>query len=217
MSDEEEIRKAVDEAKAPGTFNIVEVLQDRSYPETTVDVFLDEGLVYRAAILDEEIKVAENNLASSKNSAKAKARLEDLTTKRESIREDLFKSMHTFYLTGIPEGKREQIYADAKKKYPVEYVPNNDLSGLLGNATKEEKESPERDNLFTDYLWQAHIKKIVNNDGDEQTDFSYSTISSMRHNLPLSAMILINEAIEKLRSASALFTISTGEDFLAKP
>ena len=217
MSDEEEIREAVNEAKAPGTFNIVNVLQNRSYPETQVSVVLDEGLVYQAAILNEDIEELENKLSVSKSSEKVKAKLDDLINKRDSMREELFKSMHTFYLMGIAEGSREKLYADARKKYPIEYMPKNDLSGILSGDSREEKESPERDSLFTDYLWQSHIKKIVNNDGDEQSDFSYATISAMRNNLPLSATIIINEAIEKLRSASALFVMSTGEDFLAKP
>tara|TARA_R110000822_G_scaffold292480_2_gene414496 strand:- start:166 stop:804 length:639 start_codon:yes stop_codon:yes gene_type:complete len=212
LSDEEEIREAVDVAKAPGTFNIVDVLQNRSYPETQVSVVLEEGRVYEAAMLEEEIQKIEG-----KTSAKAKAALEDLVAKRESMREELINSMHTFYLMGIPEGKREELYSQAKKKYPIEYMANNDLSGILSGGSREEKDSPARDALFTDYLWQAHIKKIVNSEGQEQSEFSYATINTMRNTLPLSATIIINEAVEKLRSASALFTISTGEDFLAKP
>ena len=122
MSDEEEIREAVDVAKAPGTFNIVDVLQNRSYPETQVSVVLEEGRVYEAAMLEEEIQKIEG-----KTSAKAKAALEDLVAKRESMREELINSMHTFYLMGIPEGKREELYSQAKKKYPImiyrEYFP----------------------------------------------------------------------------------------------
>jgi len=217
MSDEQDITESVEEAKAPGTFNIVKVLQERSYPKTEVSVVLDEGLVYEAALLEEEIQELDKKVSAAKSVTKLKAKLEDLMLKRDSMHQELIKSMHTFYLMGISEGKREKLYADAKKKYPVEYMPNNDLSGILGGSGREEKESPERDSLFTDFLWQAHIKKIVNNDGDEQSDFSYTTISSMRNELPLSATMAINEAIEKLRSATALFTMSTGEDFLAKP
>ena len=217
MSDEQDITESVEEAKAPGTFNIVKVLQERSYPKTEVSVVLDEGLVYEAALLEEEIQELDKKVSAAKSVTKLKAKLEDLMLKRDSMHQELIKSMHTFHLMGIPEGKREKLYADAKKKYPVEYMPNNDLSGILGGSGREEKESPERDSLFTDFLWQAHIKKIVNSDGDEQSDFSYNTISSMRNELPLSATMAINEAIEKLRSATALFTMSTGEDFLAKP
>lgn len=217
MSDEQDITESVEEAKSPGTFNIVKVLQERSYPKTEVSVVLDEGLVYEAALLEEEIQELDKKISAAKSATKLQAKLDDLILKRDSMRQELIKSMHTFHLMGIAEGKREKLYADAKKKYPVEYMPNNDLSGILGGGGREEKESPERDSLFTDFLWQAHIKKIVNNDGDEQSDFSYNTISSMRNELPLSATMLINEAIEKLRSATALFTMSTGEDFLAKP
>jgi len=39
----------------------------------------------------------------------------------------------------------------------------------------------------------------------------------MRESFPLNAMVKINEAIEKLRASTAVFTMETGEDFLAKP
>jgi hypothetical protein len=104
------------------------------------------------------------------------------------------------------------------KKYPIEYQSQSGISSLIGvESNKIEKNSPERDSLFTDYLWQGHIQKIVNPDGDEQADFAYSTIRTMRESFPLNAMVRINEAIEKLRAATAIFTIETGEDFLAKP
>ena len=127
-------------------------------------------------------------------------------------------SQYNVYLMGISEVKREELYREAVKKYPIQYEVNNDLSSLLAtNKGREEKPSPERDALFTDYLWKEQIEKIENPDGEEQTEFSYTDIKTMRNSFPLSAIMKINEAIDKLRASTALFTMETSEDFLAKP
>ena len=212
MSDQDDIREAVDEAKAPGTFNIIEVLTNRAYPESVVNVILDESLAYEAAMIKEEIEQMES---SKKTKVSA---FEDLLTKRDELSKKLSDSAYEIHLRGISEGQREASFAEARKKYPVEYENSKSITDMLsGQSERVEKESPQRDNLFTDYLWQKHIVKIVDPDGNEQSDFSYSTIRTMRDSFPLSATMKINEAIEKLRSSTALFVLETGEDFLAKP
>jgi hypothetical protein len=218
MSEENEIRESVDEAKSPGTFNILDVLKDRGYPQTTVEVYLDESAMYEISVLKE--KLAELDKKSVKNSsADANAtKREEIEAEIKSLSEKLDKSKYTIHLMGVSEGRREEFFRAAVKKYPVEYDNGNGISNLLGvEAQRIEKPSPERDALFTDYLWQGHIKKIVNHEGDEQTEFAYSVIRNMRESFPLNAMVKINEAIEKLRLATAVFTVETDEDFLAKP
>ena len=212
MSIEEEIREAVDVAKAPGSFNIISVLQDRGYPEASVSFVMDEKIAYEASAIQERI----NEILADKSEDAKKERIE-LTAKLKDLTDKLSKNVYTIHLMGVSEGKREEIYREARKKYPVEYEPINPVQGLIGNATRTEKESPERDALFTDFLWQAYIKKIVDPEGNEQTEFPYNVIKAMREGLPISATIKINEAIEKLRTATAVFIMETGEDFLAKP
>lgn len=212
MSVEQEIRDSVDAVKAPGTFNIVNVLKDRGYPETTVSVILNEQIAYKAASVRERLE----EIKDDKSESAKKERLE-LEQTIDSLRAELSASAYTVHLTGIPEGKREEIYREARKKYPVEYEAPNQMQSILGNAQRVEKDSPERDALFTDFLWQAHIKKIVDPEGNEQTEFTYNTIKSMREGFPISATMKINEAVEKLRTATAVFIMETGEDFLAKP
>lgn len=217
MSLEEEIREEVDRVKAPGTFNIVDVLQGRGYPQSTVDIYLDESAIYDLNSVNEKIEELDNTVNGKNETSEQKKLREELFSERDSVIEKIEKSHYVVHLMGISEGKRDEIYRKAVKKYPIEYE-KNDLNSLLGaSAQRTEKESPERDTLFTDFLWQEHIKKIVNPDGDEQTEFAYSTIRSMRDTFPLNAMVRINQGIEKLRAATAIFTMETGEDFLAKP
>lgn len=213
MSEQEEIREAVDAAKAPSKFNIVDVLNNRAYPEAVVSIVIDEALSYEAAMIKEQIEELELNISDSKS-----AKIEDLILKRDEISKKLSESSYKVHIRGISEGQREESYNDARKKYPVEYESSNNISDMLaGNSTRVEKESTQRDTLFTDYLWQKHIVKIVNPDGDEQEQLAFNTVRTMRDSFPLSATMKINEAIEKLRTSTAVFMMETGEDFLAKP
>lgn len=213
MSDIEEIKDMVEEAKAPGTFNIVQVLSERAYPRTEVPVSLDEATAYEAANIKEELDVL-----AKKTDAESKKKLESLTEKLEDLVEQINKSSYTFHIRGISEGKREELLAQARKKYPVEYEQPSDITAFLSNnSQKEEKPSPERDNLFTDLLWVEHIEKVEDPDGNVQEGLTYNDIRSLRSNLPLSALAKINSGIEKVRTATAIFMMETGEDFLAKP
>ena len=215
---EEEIIESVEKAKAPGTFNILNVLQDRGYPESTIDIYMDESSMYKISEIKEKLEELDNSIGKKSETEKQKKQREDLFLEQDGYIEKLESSKLVVHICGIPEGKREELYRQAVKKYPIEYESPTGISDFIsGNQQRVEKESPGRDALFTDYLWQSHIQKIVNPDGDEQTEFSYSTIRTMRETFPLGAMVRINNAIEKIRSATALFTLSTGEDFLAKP
>jgi len=221
MSAEEEIREAVDEAKSPGTFNIINVLAERAYPKAKVSVVLDEATAYEASLIKEEIDELEQRIGSKNPSAAQKSKLEELTEKIEQLTEEMVKSSYIFHIRGISEGKREELAKEARKKYPIEYDNTPDMSALLGNNNSsdgpKEKPSPERDNLFTDFLWKEHIEMIEDPDGNIQDVISYSDVKSLRTNLPLSAIAKVNTAIEKVRTSTAIFMMETGEDFLAKP
>ncbi len=218
MSDEEDIREAVDEAKQPGTFNIVSVLQNRNYPKTEISVMLDDSLAYEAAMIMEKINELDAKIGKNKMSVKQQEEREGLLASKDAILDKMADCYYTVEISGISEGVREEVFAEAKKRYPVEYENANSISDLLsGDSKKVEKESPERDNLFTDFLWQKSIISVTDPDQNTQTEFSYSAIKAMRNQFPLSAIIRINEAIEKMRSSAAVFMMETGEDFLAKP
>jgi len=218
LSDEQEIREAVDEAKAPGVFNIVELLQGRGYSTQTVEIYLNESAIYNLASEREKLEELIKSLGKRSEKESEKNEREKIESAIDEAQEDILTSKVFVFLQGVTEGKRDEIYRQATKKYPVEYEAPNPMSGLLGKQSERiEKESADRDQLFTDLLWQAYIAKVVNADGDEQSEFAYSTIRTMRDSLPLNAMVKINEAIDKLRSSTALFDLETTEDFLAKP
>ena len=214
MSDEQDILDSVEKAKTPGTFKILDVIQGRGYPEQVVRIYLDEATAYQAALVGEELEELDGKPNSSINEKKRA----DLIEKQEELIEELQKSMFTFHLRGISEAKREEIYNQAKKKYPIEYEKPSDLIALTGQKQERvEKESPERDTLFTELLWAESIQKIVSPEGDEQEGMTYSEVKQMRGLLPSASSAALNSAIEKLRVSSAIFMSQVNEDFLAKP
>lgn len=214
MSDEEDILDSVEKAKAPGSFKILDVISNRGYPEQTVTVYMDEATAYEAALVKEELE----QIDTKKSTPEIDAKREELTEKQEELVEKLASSAFIFHLRGVSEGKRDEIYKQAKKKYPIEYETPFDLSVLAGQKTERvEKESPERDALFTELLWAETIQKIVDPDGNEQVGVTYSEVKQLRQLLPLAASAAINSTVEKLRVSSAIFMAQVNEDFLAKP
>jgi len=218
MSAEEEIRESVDEAKDRKNFNILNVLAERAYPKTTVVIYLDEQSAYDASGIKEELDALTEKIGKKNPSAEQKDKIEKLTEELDTLSDKIKQSGYTFHIRGISEGKREELFNESKKKYPIEYEKPNELAALTGQRVERvEKESPERDQLFTDLLWRDHIQMVEDPEGNIQDTFTYSDIKTLRSALPLSALAKINQAIEKIRTATAVFMMETGEDFLAKP
>jgi len=214
MSDMEDIREAVDEAKKPGTFKIVDVLKDRSHPKMQVRVSVDEESAHLASKLQEQIEKLDIDIAKAKDAKDLIKKQEELSSEKEEMLAKINESSFTFHLTGISEGKREVLYKKAVSKYPIEY--DKDIDFTTGKMEKVEKQNGDRDALYTDLLWEACIEKIVNGSDDEQVGVSYTDVRTMREQMPLSAIARINESIEKLRVATAVFMMEVDEDFLAK-
>jgi hypothetical protein len=206
---EKEIISLVDEVTDKKTFNIIEAISNRSYPHTSVNVFLNESLAFDAAQLEEEILSLE--LLSDDVSL---SRVLELQEKLDNIIEELSAQKYVFHIYGISEGEREEILNATKIKYPVEY--DEEKNPYTGAVTKVEKDNAERDRLFTILLWKSQIRKIVSADGSVQENLIEHDIEQLRSALPVAAIAEINNAIEKVRASTAMFMAKVNQDFLAK-
>ena len=215
MSDVEDIREAVDQAKARGTFNITNVLKERAYPKSALRVVIDESLAFEASSLRKELESTDLEWARREMPEEVEKLQEKRSDRIAEIKEEMAKSSFTFFLSGIAEGDRERIYKKACAKYPLEY--DKDFNLETGRVEKVVKESEDRDSLFTDLLWEAHIEKIEDPEGNVHEPVGFSDVRVMRETLPLSVLSRINEEIEKIRVASAVFMLEVDDDFLAKP
>lgn len=213
----EGVREVVDASKQKGTFNILSALKDRAYPKDEVIVYLDEDVAYRAAQAQERVTNA--GLSAKKNDdaetiLKREEKVEKLQEERDAIIKELNASRYVFKLRGISEGRREEIYKLSAEAYPVEY--NEERNQFSGELIREEIPNADRDRIYTNNLWAAHIDEIVSPDGEVQQGISIEDVETLRNNLPLAARGQINECIEKLRLATATFMFEVDEDFLAK-
>ncbi len=217
-ADIKEIQDSVAEAKNPKTFSIVEAIANRSYPKATVSVSLDEATGYEAAVLKEKIAELSEATATKAGAVDKQKHIDDLGEELAVLTTKMMASSYIFYIKGISEGERDALAAECKKRYPIQYEKPSEIAALMGGAEDlKEKPSLERDNLFTDFLWRDQIYKIESPDGSVQESFTYNDAKALRNGLPLSALAKINTAVEKVRTATAVFMMETGEDFLAKP
>ena len=214
---EKDVVELLEEAKAPGNFKIVDALKNRGFPSDQIDIFLDEDVAFVAAEIESQIKkVAENmdGTVDKKKLEELNNRHGELVERLDKIVEDMGGSRYVFHIQGISEGEREDLYEKALEKYPMQH--DVDRNPLTGEVERREKENPKRDRLFTNMIWQAHIKKIVAPDGSVQEGITLEEAVELRRALPLASSGKITETIEKLRTATALFMLSTDENFLAK-
>jgi len=201
---EEQIDELVTEAKKPGVFNIVDVVKERAFPKQVVNVYVDESIAYETSKLKEEL---------SKTDAAAKEYVE-IQAKIDAKLDELLQSKYEFHLTGISEGQRDKLHAECIEKFPIEYSEDKNL--FTNEVKRVEIQSDERDEVFTNLLWAAHVEKIVSPDGAVQVGLSVDDAKTLRSGLPLAASSGINDAIDKLRIATSVFLLKVDEDFLAK-
>lgn len=202
-----DVNNIVNEATAPATFNIMNVIRNRSYPSNDVDIFLDEQTAYEASIIQEKLN---KHTAEDEDDSEIKK----LQEKLDAIVAELEKSKYVVRVMGMSEGEREDLMNLALENFPMEYEENK--NPFTGETTKVELESKDRDRFFTNIIWLSAIKKITSPDGSVQEKFTIEDITELRRSLPIAASAAINESIEKVRVASAVFMSKVNEDFLQK-
>lgn len=208
------VEEITEQAKQPGVFSIVNVLKERAYPTTDVTVYLDEQAAYLAAQMDSKVKEAEKILDSGEENPELEEKLNQLKDQRGILVQKLADSAYTFTITGISEGMRDDLIKQGEEKFPVKYT--EEKNAFSGEVTRKEIPSEERMDLIMGLLWENHIAKIVSPEGDIQDNVSKDDVKEIRRSLPLASAGAINNAIEKIRTSTALFMFTVDEDFLAK-
>lgn len=201
--------KLAEEAKKPGTFSIINVLKERSYPIEEVNVYLDEQAAYEASKLQDKI-----DEITKSTDMQAHEAAEVIAAERDAAIAKLEKSKYVFTISGMSEGKRDELQELSVEKFPMEYEESK--NPFTGETTKAEVDNKQRDRYFTNLLWVESIKKIVNPEGDVQDGVSISEVESLRELLPIAGISSITQSIEKLRISTAIFMSNVDEDFLAK-
>ena len=211
---EKEIIELAEAAKAPGTFNILNVIKEASHAKDDVVVYIDENAAYIASKIKDEFDETQELIDGQVDVELNTKKLEELRKKLDEAVVAVQKSKYVFTVSGMSEGKREEIFNKAKEEYPIEF--REERNPITQEITRTELESEDRDKYLTNLLWSASVVKITAPDGSIQENISLKDAGEMRLNLPPSVNVLVNQAIEKVRAASALFLMTVDEDFLAK-
>ena len=215
------IEELVETATAKGKFSFASALKGRSYPTDTVVVWLDEEAAYPILRLDGEIaqlKARVSLLPDDEDKAKvAKAyekQIAELEKELKAVSESLKASRYTFTVRGIDPGTQDDLLAKAVAEYPYEY--DEYRNEITGQRIREEKASAERDRYYTNLLWQAHIIKIEDAEGNEDFMPDLETIAATRRIVPRAGYSAIAEVIDKVDMAVNWFAAVVDEGFLAK-
>jgi len=105
LSDEQEIRDAVDAAKARGTFNIVNVLAERAYPKSSIVIHLDEQSAYDASVIKEELDELLERVGKHNPSKQQQDRIDDLTEQVDKLSQKMVEKRIYFSHQGNQRGK----------------------------------------------------------------------------------------------------------------
>ena len=188
-----------DDAKpAAKTFDLGEFLAGRSYPEKTVNIYLDEAAGLAINETNEQL-----NVLSGLGRA-------DEYDEREKKLQELIVSLDERKMQVTVRGVPRKLVKDIIAKINADYPPKKDMLG-------REESNAEADEALTNLLWSAQIVKIVSPDGAVITP-SEADIEALRDLAPSADLRAIQRAIDEVNSASDGFEVAARSvDFLSKP
>lgn len=201
MSSPEEIGR---EMSTPGKFNFIERLRGRNLPEDVIDFYLDEGVGYRLAEV-------ERALAEEKNNKKATALGELLVELKEQLKPQTYK----IYVRGITNEQYDAVLDEVNATHAEEF--DEVVNPFTGQKTKTPIRNENREKLFANLLWAACIVKVVDPEGNEDSDVTPEFIAHLRAVGPLDGLRKIDQTIGNLRMATEWMDHVQDDDFFPKP
>lgn len=172
------------------TWDLAEVLAERTQPKTSVEIFLNEAAAYTKSEL-----VAALADAVEKD-------VDHIQKAIDEVDETLEKSKYVVKLTGIPKRMREDISSKAMAEFPIK------LNGIMDD---NQRPRVKLENLL---VWKASVEDVINPAGAHRTQWSREQMEQFRESLSERAEVVIDEAIQKLTQAGQEFSAkSSNIDF----
>lgn len=219
ITDISEHAKAVaTEASKQGNFNFLDRLTGRNYPTEQVGVYIDESAGYALEKVESDLENARARVKLFQKNEKILAEIQKeishLEEQQEAIREAAANSRFVFHLEGISTGDYDKVVDAARDAHPYEYRESrNPLTFAL---EREVIGTDERDTFFRTHLWAKFIRRVVDPEGNEDTNISPDWVAQVLNLLPAVGQVKIQNAIESLRMTTNWMDRIQGEDFLAK-
>lgn len=165
------------------TFDLIEALQGINYPEDSVEVFLDDNLMYLRNKAEKELRKAE--ILNQKD------QVEEISKRLEELLDAASVVKFTFHVRAISRRDHQSLSKEVLKQYPVE-------KDFLGR----EESNPDREDLYAEKTWAAHIVKIVNPAGAVQNGITPEEARAFIAQAPRSATEAVQAKIEALYEGS---------------
>lgn len=173
------------------TFDLVEVLSGRAYPETEVEVYFDENLGFTIQKVREAIDEADRR-GEDETASKLQKELDSLV-------EQVADAKYTVHLKGVDESKKKAILRDVREEFP----PKRNPFGV-------EEENLDADEAYTRKLWALMIVRIEDPKGAISL-MNEELAKFLQDKAPKSAQVAINKGIHELEKGS-----EAGFEFAAK-
>jgi hypothetical protein len=186
----QEMLDLVEDAQAPGNFNLGNFVKGRGYPQDTVEVYVDVESAYELSKLNEKLIKATDKAESEKLEAKAK-----------KLSDKILESKLTFKMRGIDQRQVETIEESSRKKF-------------------QNNEETEDAAWVIDYMCELVASNIISvTDAFGKIDeriFTGADVEDLRGYLSSEAWEKLMSTMQKLTLATGYFKGLTDAGFLQK-
>lgn len=196
---EEQANKAVAKVKenlTPATFDFLEAVNDRSYPEDDVIIFLDDQKIKEYIDLYNRRAMVEAKFAKAPKSVKLAEEHAALDDEYNALVEKLQDSKYIVKIRGIAPDANQKLEDKALEEFPTEY--DEVVSPITAVVTKTEKPNPKFQAYYATLLRQAHLVSVTAPNGAVDADWESSDkVAAMMGKLPFLARTRVDEAINE--------------------
>lgn len=213
ISNTNNITAAVQQAMAPETFDFAAAVQNRSFPEFDVAVYLDEKSVQDMLALTTERSALELRISQgSKPSVEVADQLEAIDAKYSALVDSLRAQRYNVKIRGISPDVSIKLEEQAAEAFPIEYVDT--VHPATGAPVHTEVENEDRQELFVSLIRQAHLVSVTSPTGAVDANFSdLEKVKSLWRKLPLVARIKLDQAIHDATIATDFYMELVDEVF----
>jgi len=191
-----DIAALVDNAKAKGTFSVLDAAKGRSYPQDIVTVYTDVEAAY-------QIKTLEAQDSDETDTASHEQRVAEI----DALKGRVAESALTFRLRGIGSGTKKAIKTEASLKFPVEY----DALGQYVSGGPDIGDGAEWGNAKT---LAEHIVDVTDLEGNvDEHHWSPEEILDLKDTLPEESFHAIENLMFALSFTATYFDASVTPDF----
>ena len=211
-----EPRELAEKAMERGTFTLTDMLQDRTFPELDVPLYLDEAGALKMIELTEEIAKLETKLAylpaGTEETTVATARVKELETELASVRESMNDKKYIATIRGFSNADRKLLVDGVMEEFPIRYEVG-EKNAFTGKAERTEVPNPDRDTVFISRLWSKFIVRLTNSTGAVLEGITVEEAAQLRYMLPTTTMEHLDAATQKIQVASDWYEGLTDEVF----